>query len=185
MNPRRLLDRAYQLADQNRTQDAKHVLNAIVFKYPNNIEAWEFYLQLCADKKELDRMVARISESQRILSQTKREIMNYYQFLSKSIHPGHFDLKDFIHSLWKTIQPKLKIVLPLLFFAFLLGEIYFIRSLFSIVIAIELIIFIFAWKGPKEITPLSDFRKFAQDSKFTIKRKKDKTTKKKLSSDRI
>ena len=174
MNPRRLLDRAYQLADQNRTEDAKHVLNAIVFKYPNNIEAWEFYLQLCANKKELDRMVARISESQRIISQTKREIMNYYQFLSKSVPPGHFDFKDFIISLWKKIQPKLKIVLPLLFLVFVMWEVYFIRSLFSIVIAIELVIFIFAWKGPKEITPFSDIRKFAQDSKFNIKLKKEK-----------
>ena len=54
MTARRLLDRAYHLADQKRIEDAKHVLNAIIFNHPNNIEAWEFYLQLCSDKKELD-----------------------------------------------------------------------------------------------------------------------------------
>jgi hypothetical protein len=176
MNARRLLDRAYLLADQNRIEDAKHVLNAIVFKYPNNLEAWEFYLQLCTNKKELDWMVARASESQRIFSHTKSEIMNYYQFLSKSAYPGPFDVKEFITSLLNKIKPKLPIALPLLFIVFLLSKFQIIRSLFSIVIALELIIFILAWKDPKEITPLSGIRKFAQDSKFLVKRKKDKTS---------
>jgi len=182
MNARRLLDRAYFLADQNRIEDAKHVLNAIVFKYPNNLEAWEFYLQLCKNKKELDWMVARVSESQRIFSHTKGEIMNYYEFLSKTVHPGPFDVKEFITFLLNKIKPKLPIALLLLFIVFLLSKFLFIRSLFSIVIAIELVIFILAWKDPKGITSLSGIRKFAQDSKFLIKRKKDKTTEEEVES---
>ncbi len=182
MNARRLLDRAYHLADQNRIEDAKHVLNAIVFNHPNNIEAWEFYLQLCADKKELDCMVARVSESQRILSNTKKEVMNYYKFLSKSVHPDPFDVRDFFNSLWDKIQPRLHLLLPLLIIVVLLRGLNIIRSLFSIVVAIELIIFILAWKDPKEITSLSGIRKFAQDSKLLIKQKKDETTKKVVES---
>jgi len=176
VNARRLLDRAYQLADQNRIEDAKHVLNAIVFNHPNNIEAWEFYLQLCTNKKELDWMVARVSESKRINSNTKKEVMNYYKFLRKSVHPDPFDVRDFFNSLWKKIQPRLHLLLPLLILVVLLRGLNIIRSLFSIVVAIELIIFILAWKDPKQITPLSSIRKFAQDSKFLIKKKEGKTT---------
>jgi len=178
MSARRLLDRAYQMADQDQIEDAKNVLNAIVFNYPNNVEAWEFYLQLCTDKRELDWMVARVSESKRISSNTKTEIMNYYQFLSKSISPGRFDVLNFIKTIWNKFQPNLKIALPLFLLLILLWQRQIIRSLFSLVIAIELIIFILAWKDPKEITPLSDIRKFAQESKFFIKRKKDKKTEK-------
>jgi len=177
MSAKQLLNRAYQLADQNNIEDAKHVLNAIVFNYPNNIEAWEFYLQLCTDKKELDWMVARVSESKRITSNTKMEIMNYYQFLRKSVSTTGFDVQEFVKSMWNKLQPNLKLAIPLIFLVFLLMHMKIIRSLFSAVVAIELIIFILAWKDPKEITPLSDIRKFAQESKFRLKRKKDKKTK--------
>ena len=122
-------------------------------------------------------MVARVSESQRILSNTKKDVMEYYKFLSKSIHPDPFDVRDFLNSMWKKIQPRLHLLLPFLIIVVILRGLNIIRSLFSIVVAIELIIFILAWKDPKEITPLSGIRKFAQDSKFLIKRKKDNTTK--------
>ena len=178
MSARRLLERAYLLADQNKIEDAKHVLNAIVFKYPNNLETWEFYLQLCTNKNELDWMAARISESKRIDSDNKREILNYYRFLKKSVPLSLFDVKEFVISLWNSINPALKVALPLLLIAFLLKEMQIIKSLFSALIAIELVIFIFAWKAPKEISPLSGIRKFAQESKFFINWKKDKATEK-------
>ena len=139
-------------------------------------------MQLCSDKKELDLMVARVSESKRILSNTKKEVMNYYKFLSKSVYPDPFDVRDFFNSLWIKIKPKLHLLLPLLIVVVLLRGLNIIRSLFSIIVAIELIIFILAWKDPKEITSLSGIRKFAQDSKLLIKQKKDKTTKKVVES---
>ena len=178
MSARRLLDRAYRLADQNNIEEAKHVLNAIVFNYPNNVEAWEFYLQLCTDKRELDWMVARVSESKRISSNTKTEVVNYYQFLCRSVSPNRFAVLKFVKDMWNKFHPSLKLAIPLFALIILLWQKQILRSLFSIVIAVELIIFILAWNDKREISPLSNIRKFAQESKFSIKRKKDKTKKK-------
>jgi tetratricopeptide (TPR) repeat protein len=76
-----LLKQAYALAENGKTDSAIKVLERIVKIEPQRVEAWEFYLQLCTSKTELNQIAKRISSNSKIEPDDKEDVLRYYRFL--------------------------------------------------------------------------------------------------------
>jgi hypothetical protein len=80
--PNHLLRRAYLLAEQKKIVDVTILLVAIVQDDPDNIEAWEFFLNIYSrNKLKLEELGEKIKQNTRISSFAKREILAYYGYL--------------------------------------------------------------------------------------------------------
>ncbi len=78
----RLLKRSYALAEKRKFEDIPILLDAVVQDNPNNIEAWEFYLNIFSrDRKKLEELGERIRSSELIHPQVKDEILIYFEYL--------------------------------------------------------------------------------------------------------
>jgi hypothetical protein len=77
----RLLQRAYALVDKNRIEDAALVLDAVVEEEPQNIEAWELYLQISATRSELEWLGKRIQSNKELRPEDKKNILGYQRYL--------------------------------------------------------------------------------------------------------
>jgi hypothetical protein len=77
----RLLLRAYALAEK-KCMDVPILLNAVIQENPNNIEAWEFYLNIFSrDRHKLEELEGRIRGSDLICPKVKEEVLVYYNYL--------------------------------------------------------------------------------------------------------
>ena len=76
-----LLKQAYALAESGKNDSAIKLLERIVKLEPQRVEAWEFYLQLCASKSELDQIANRIASNSKIDPDDKEDVLRYYRFL--------------------------------------------------------------------------------------------------------
>jgi hypothetical protein len=83
---KRLLSRAYALASAGNIKDVNLVLDVVVRQEPNNVEAWEFYLQIAtANRKRLEALAERIAASNDMLPQVKQEVLDYYNYLLRRL----------------------------------------------------------------------------------------------------
>jgi hypothetical protein len=77
-----LLQRAYALAEKKKFKDVSILLNAVIQENPNNIEAWEFNLNIFSrDRNKLEELGGRINNSELIDPQIKEEVLVYYKYL--------------------------------------------------------------------------------------------------------
>jgi hypothetical protein len=77
-----LLQRAYALAEKKKFKDVSILLNAVIRENPNNIEAWEFNLNIFSrDRNKLEELGGRINNSELIDPQIKEEVLVYYKYL--------------------------------------------------------------------------------------------------------
>jgi hypothetical protein len=62
--------------------DVPILLNAVIQENPNNIEAWEFYLNIFSrDRHKLEELEGRIRGSDLICPKVKEEVLVYYNYL--------------------------------------------------------------------------------------------------------
>lgn len=148
-----LLKQAYALAESGKVDSAIKVLERIVKLEPQRVEAWEFYLQLCTSKRQLNQIAKRISSNTRIDPDDKEDVLRYYRFLlqgKKESEPASNTDKDrqfywylipaiFICLLIFLGTRKINQVLDLaqqlsgivLFVIALLGALYFLRVMYK------------------------------------------------------
>jgi hypothetical protein len=78
-----MLKQAYSLADGGRIEEAITLLDMLVRREPKQVEAWEFYLQICSTIEQLKKVGDSVSASKDIDSRDKKEILDYYRYLLK------------------------------------------------------------------------------------------------------
>ena len=75
-----LLKRAYQLAESGDFESVANLLKMVLQKDPRNIEAWEFFLQICTCAEDLDWLADRVQSSQALSEDEKVDILQYYNY---------------------------------------------------------------------------------------------------------
>jgi hypothetical protein len=81
----RLLRRAYDLVHDNRIDDAALVLDAVVQEDPQNVEAWELYLQISQTVDELEWLGHRIRTTKQLSAVDREAIMSYQEYLLRGL----------------------------------------------------------------------------------------------------
>jgi hypothetical protein len=81
-----LLERVYQLIDASQLQNAEMVLDALVRVDPANILAWEAYLEIYKESKDLERVLERILKIKELSNQDKDKILAYQAYLIERVN---------------------------------------------------------------------------------------------------
>jgi hypothetical protein len=76
----KLLKRAYQLAESGDFENVARLLEMVLQKDPKNIEAWEYYLQICTCAEDLDWLADRVQANQVLSEDQKVDILQYYNY---------------------------------------------------------------------------------------------------------
>jgi hypothetical protein len=118
----RLLQRAYALVDKNRIEDAALVLDAVVEEEPQNVEAWELYLQISSTRSELEWLGKRIQSQKDLRPEDKKTILGYQRYLI-----GQLQSKTNV----RLVPSSQRQFAP-----------------FSIVVVVLTIVVLFVWSGP-------------------------------------
>jgi hypothetical protein len=77
----KLLERAYSLAENGDLENVAKILETVLEKDPAHIEAWEYYLQICTRREDLDWLADRVQETGQLTEDEKGDILDYYNFL--------------------------------------------------------------------------------------------------------
>ena len=76
----KLLERAYQLSETGEIEDVARILDTILQADPGNVEAWEFYLQICNCSEDLDNLADRVLGTGDLSEDEKADILDYYNY---------------------------------------------------------------------------------------------------------
>ncbi len=85
----RLLAQAYQLIREHQHQSAEEILDALLSTEPQNVEAWEAYMQLRRDRSELLWLKERVLHTPELSENDKNDILSYHEYLLRKLaHPA-------------------------------------------------------------------------------------------------
>jgi hypothetical protein len=76
----KLLERAYQLSESGDVEDVFKILDTVLQTDPGNVEAWEFYLQICNCIDDLDWLADRVLGTEGLSEDEKGDILDYYNY---------------------------------------------------------------------------------------------------------
>ena len=84
-NSQKLLERAYELMEAQQTLNAELVLDMLVRSNPQNVEAWEAYMQLHRDRSDLEWLRERVLHTPELSDADKKDIIAYQEYLVRKI----------------------------------------------------------------------------------------------------
>lgn len=165
---KRLLDQAYDYIEQDEIPVAKHILNVVVSRDPQMVEAWDLYMQICINPGERDQLARRVSQSELIKPENKRDVLAYYEFMNKNLEHEPIRVwyrkQGFTHAL----NIILRMGLPLALIAFFVSRISRSNNLLGFFIFLELAFMFVFWQGSKYNLKKLFPRSFQQESEFIL-----------------
>lgn len=76
----KLLSRAYTLFEAGDRESAARILESVLESDPANIEAWEFFLQICDCVEDLEWIADRVQQNDTLNETEKLDILDYYNY---------------------------------------------------------------------------------------------------------